>query len=85
MGPATLTVSRILFVIGIIFLALGIIIVTYPSAVPLSPGLTVFGLGLALSSFALTQHSNYMARLTASETAERLARIEKLIEGISKS
>jgi uncharacterized membrane protein len=76
--------SGVIVIVGIIILVSGAFFVYYPPAVSISAGLGVFALGLALISYGLTQYNNYRARLTTIENSKRLARIEEMIEGLSK-
>jgi hypothetical protein len=76
--------SGVIVIVGIIILVSGAFFVYNPPAVPIAAGLGVFALGLALISYGLTQYNNYRARLTTIENSKRLARIEEMIQGLSK-
>jgi len=76
--------SGVIVVVGLIILVSGAFFVYNPPAVPISAGLGVFALGLALISYGLTQYNSYRARLTTIDNARRLERIEEMIEELTK-
>jgi hypothetical protein len=76
--------SGVIVAVGIIILVSGAFFVYCPPIVPISAGLGIFALGLALISYGLTQYNNYRARLITIDNARRIAHIEEMIEGLPK-
>ncbi|WP_321504525.1 hypothetical protein [uncultured Methanoregula sp.] len=76
--------SIVIIVVGIIILLSGAFFVYVPPTQPLSAGLGVFALGLALISFGLTQRNSYNNRLTTYENNKRLIRIEEKLDELGK-
>jgi hypothetical protein len=76
--------SLVIVVTGIIILLSGIVIIYFPPTVAISSGIGIFALGLALTSFGLSQHNTFESRLANMENGKRLILIEEKLDELMK-
>jgi len=69
--------SMIIIIVGIVILICGVILVYFPSQTPISQGVSIFALGLALVSFGLTQFKS-------TRNGNQLKRIEEKLDQLLK-
>jgi predicted RND superfamily exporter protein len=77
--------TLIILLFGVLMLFGGIFFMYSPPTQPLTAGIGIFALGLALISFGINQWKSYESKITIQEINERLIRMEKKFDKMENS